>query len=405
MTTASYGVSSSLADSLFVSSSASNGQLESYAQNSLVKGLQLYSDKKYPEAIASFKRAVGYSPTSSTAINAYDYMAKSYSQLGDSHAAIETYKKSIATDSNQDVTHNSLANVYYSQGDYGAALKEYAVAAKLNPSAANLYSLGQGYLADGQYDNALKEFALVRRMAPKESYGDFGMGQAYAKQGQYADAIDAFQRAIKIDPKDWNAYAEMGYALADSGQMNKAREVVATLLNGDANRAAQLNTYLYGKTRPAMTATSYTALGTSFLTIRGPGTKLTALGNYNLASPDAQQTFSLTFQFSKPMAVESVQSVQNWTITRADSRTGLSGDYNFGMPVPATETLLPYHPSAVIYDQNAMTATVLFVVTQNSSADGTIDPSHIQFGFNGKDATGLTMDPKADQYTGFSGFA
>ncbi len=252
--------------------------------------------KKYPEAIASFKRAMGYSPTSSTAINAYDYMAKSYSQLGDSHAAIETYKKSIATDLNRDATHTALANIYYSQGDYGAALKEYAAAAKLN-------------------------------------------------------------------------------------------------------------TYLYGKTRPAMTATGYTALGTPFLTVLGPGTKLTALGNYNLASPGAQQTFSLTFQFSKPMAVESVQKVQNWTISRSDSSTGLSGDYNFGMPVPATETLLSYHPSAVIYDQNAMTATVLFAVTQNSTVDGTIDPSHIQFGFNGKDTIGLSMDTKADQYTGFSGFA
>lgn len=405
MTTASYGVSSALTDSLFVSSSVSNGQLESYAQNSLVNGLQFYSDKKYPEAIASFKRAIGYSPTSSTAINAYDYMAKSYSQLGDSHAAIETYKKSIATDLNQDATHTALANIYYSQGDFGAALKEYAAAAKLNPSAANLYSLGQGYLADGQYGNAMKEFALVRRMEPKESYGDFGMGQAYAKQGQYSDAVDAFQRAIKINPKDWNAYSEMGYALADSGQMDKSREIVATLQNSDANLAAQLNTYLYGKTRPAMTATGYTALGTPFLTVLGPGTKLTALGNYNLASPGAQQTFSLTFQFSKPMAVESVQKVQNWTISRSDSSTGLSGDYNFGMPVPATETLLSYHPSAVIYDQNAMTATVLFAVTQNSTVDGTIDPSHIQFGFNGKDATGLSMDTKADQYTGFSGFA
>jgi hypothetical protein len=48
---------------------------------------------------------------------------------------------------------------------------------------------------------------------------------------------------------------------------------------------------------------------------------------------------------------------------------------------------------------------VLFSVSQNSTADGTIDPSHIKFSFNGKDATGMTMDPKANEYTGFSGFA
>jgi hypothetical protein len=52
-----------------------------------------------------------------------------------------------------------------------------------------------------------------------------------------------------------------------------------------------------------------------------------------------------------------------------------------------------------------MTATVLFKISQNSTATGTIDPSHINFTFSGKDVLGLSMDKSADMYSGFSWFA
>ncbi|HEX8978988.1 MAG TPA: tetratricopeptide repeat protein [Parasulfuritortus sp.] len=391
--------------SVFNASLPQSGQMDSYAQSTLVKALQLYSDGKYSKAISVFQQAIGYSPTSTAAINAYDYMAKSYQQLGETNKAIETYKKSIVADPSLDTTHSSLANIYYSQGDYSSAVKQYEKAAKLNDSSANLYSLGQGYMADGQYNNAIKTFEQVRRLAPTQPYGDFGMGQVYAKQGQYQDAITSFQKAIKIAPQYWNAYSEMGYALADSGQLDKAKDVVTTLNNNNSTSlASQLNVYIYGKTKPQMTSYSYGEIGTPFLTGLGPGTQVSSLGNLNLAIADASQTFSVDFQFSKPMDAASVQDVLNWTIMRS-SGTFASQNYNYGQPLSSTETLLPYRPTAVVYNKDTLTATVLFTVTQNSAADATIDPSHIQFTFNGKDATGLAMDTKANEYTGYSGFA
>ncbi|MDR3395082.1 MAG: tetratricopeptide repeat protein [Parasulfuritortus sp.] len=400
----SYNSNYDMATSLFQPSSSQSAQLDSYAQNALAKALDLYTNKKYTQAIAVFKQAIGYSPSSSTAINAYNYMAQSYLQLGDNNSAINTYKKSLVADPSQDATHTSLAKIYYSQGNYSSAVNEFAKAAKLNPSSGNIYSLGQGYMADGQYNNAMKEFAQVRRMAPNQSYGDFGMGQVYAKQGQYSDAIASFQKAIKINPKDWNAYSEMGYALADSGQLAQAQQVVSTLQPNNANLSSQLSTYIYGKTKPQMTSKAYSMFGSPLLTVMGPGTKVADLGNYNMVNPNAQQTFSVAFQFSKPMDVASVQNVQNWTISRS-SGTSLSQDYNYGMPIQPTEVSLPYNPTSVVYDPSSFTATVLFSINQNATADATIDPSHIQFGFNGKDITGMTMDPKANEYTGFSGFA
>ena len=45
---------------------------------------------------------------------------------------------------------------------------------------------------------------------------------------------------------------------------------------------------------------------------------------------------------------------------------------------------------------------VAFSLTQNDTADGTIDPSHIAFKFKGEDKFGNRMDPNADEFTGFS---
>jgi len=79
--------------------------------------------------------------------------------------------------------------------------------------------------------------------------------------------------------------------------------------------------------------------------------------------------------------------------------------YNFGLPIPSTEVSLPALPTSVYYDSETWTATVKFTVTQNATADGTIDPSHIDFKFMGKDLYGNKMDPTGDQYSTFSGIA
>ena len=66
---------------------------------------------------------------------------------------------------------------------------------------------------------------------------------------------------------------------------------------------------------------------------------------------------------------------------------------------------LDYYPDYVLYDEDTCTATVGFTVRQNDTADGTIDPSHIVFTFDGEDVYGVTISEDADEYSGFSGTA
>ena len=96
-----------------------------------------------------------------------------------------------------------------------------------------------------------------------------------------------------------------------------------------------------------------------------------------------------------------VTSPAYWSITKAYGQNR-GGAYNWSLPSPLTEVTISSTPVSVVYHQDSETADVIFRITQNASGNGTLDPSHIVFGFNGLDAYGEAMDPAADEYSGIS---
>ncbi len=388
---------------LFGSTANKSAQFANLALRELDKGLNQFSGKNYELAMTSFDRAIRLSPGTDTAINAHDYKARAQLSQGNVDGAIQSYKQALKIDPKRDDLHAQLGNIYTTEQRFEEAAAEYALAVKNNPIAANRYSLGQGYLALGRNDEARAQFELVRQLSPKDPFGDFGLGQAYSRMEKYADAIASFNNAIAIKSDYWEAYAEMGYALADSGDVAQAQEVADSLLANDETLSDGLSQYIYEKTNPKMTAVYASDLYALFPSTLGPGTQVSGLNSY-LSTADAQQTFSMIFQFSKEMEATSVENVFNWNIQRAVG-SGRGDGYNLDMQLKDTEITLSPKPLAVYYDQKEMTATVLFKVGQNASANGTIDPSHINFSFSGKDVVGLSMDKSADTYSGFSWFA
>jgi len=59
----------------------------------------------------------------------------------------------------------------------------------------------------------------------------------------------------------------------------------------------------------------------------------------------------------------------------------------------------------VYWNEKELKAILSFTVAQNATGDGTIDPSHIEFKFSGRDIYGNSMDENFDQFMGFSGVA
>ncbi len=388
-------------DSLFVTSSQQQTQLDSLSNQALGNGIDLYMKKEYEKAALEFQKSINLSPSSSFTADATKYLAQTYLKLNETDKAIEAYKRGIQLNNDRDDLHLDLGNLYFAEDRTAEALAEYKEAVRLNPGGSTShYSLGQGYLKLEKFAEAEKEFRTVQRMEPESAYGNYGLGLTHNKQGNYEKAIEKFEAAIRKNNEFYDAYAEIGYAYADMGEMEKAQEIMEFLEDKDADLSSTLSAYLNQVQPPQImfawgSSTFYYSLSVN--------TPVSTLNSY-LDNAGAEKSLTMKFQFSKDMDRNSVENPYNWSISR--SMGGGDGKaYNFGQTIPDTEITLPSFPDYVLYDAKTRTATLAFTVRQNDTADGTIDPSHIVFKFKGEDAYGIAMDTDHDEFMGFSGVA
>ena len=394
-----YIADSTYTDSLFSATLTQSNGLEGLASAALQRGIDRYTNKDYEGAVKEFNRSAGLGRYSSFGVQAYHYLAMSYLQLQDPESAIKAYRHAIQLDPTRDDSHVSLGNLYFAQSRYDEARSEYAEAVRINPSNTNRYSLGQAYLELGRYEDAAAQFSEIIRTSPQEAGGYLGMGLTYSRQKRFADAIQQFKEAVDRDPGLSEGYSEMGYAYADMGNMDSAQTMVKQLEGMDkAELADTLSRYMYKVDPPKM---AFAKSSGTFPFSLGTGMPLVALNSY-LINANASKTLSIQIQFDKQMDRDSIENPLNWQISRAIGQ-GPGQAYNFGLPISPNEVRLPPIPSAVAWDEKNLTATVYFTVSQNAAANATIDPSHIEFKFSGEDAYGLKMNPKFDQFTGFSG--
>jgi tetratricopeptide (TPR) repeat protein len=367
----------------------------------LQRGIEAYTKQDYEGAVKEFKRSVGIGRGSSFAADAAQYLAMSYIQLEDTENAIKAYESAFQIDPYRDDIRVTLGNLYFSQGKYEDARTEYAEAVRLNPSTANRYSLGQAYIELGRFSDAETQYSAIQRLAPQEAGGYLGMGLTYSRQDKHEEAIRQFQQAISRDENLYDAYAQMGYSYADMGDMESAQNMVDTLERLDqADLADTLSRYMYKVDPPKM---MFAQSSSTFHFSLGKGMPLAALNSY-LTNPNASKTLSIKIQFDKEMDRGSIENPVNWHISRAIGQ-GPGQAYNFGLPLSPNEAKLPPMPSAVTWDADSLTATVYFTITQNAASNATIDPSHVEFKFSGKDIYGQKMNPKFDQFSGFNNVA
>lgn len=386
-------------DKVFSSTYSSLDQLDQYSQQSLSHGIDLYMDGNYKGAIKEFQRSIGLSPSSEYSGTAANYMANAYLQLGETEKAISTYKKAIGMNPTNDDLHVSLGNLYFGLDRFEEAEKEYADAFRIDSSAENLFSHANTLLRLEKYSEAEAAFFEVKRMSSDEPAGDYGLGLTYSKMERYDEALECFEAAVELDKEFYDAYAEMGYAYMDMGEKEKAVEIMEFLEQKDPSRAYTLAEYIYQEDLPNFSVVYFNEAFGGYPV----QTPLSTMDAY-LANANASKIYELTITFDKAMDRESIENLANWRISRATG-SGPGDSYNYGMTIPSTEVTLSPLPVNVYYDADTWTATVKFKVTQNETADGTLDPGHVEFKFLGKDIFGKKIDPTGDQYCAFSGIA
>jgi tetratricopeptide (TPR) repeat protein len=391
-----FGIANSSIDALFSVLSDQQNQMSALANLALSQGSDLYTKGKYDQAVSAFKRSIALDP--STGPQAYDLLATTYIKQNKNSDAIKAYQASLRILPNDENANRKLGNIYFSQKNYSEAEKAYKAAIKINPtSSSDIYSLGQVYLATGRLADAEKTFRQVIRMDPGHHAGYYSLGQTYSKEGKTADAIQQFQKVISLNRNFNDVYVDLGSAYADQGQADKAQEQVKVLKSKAPNLVSLLTGYIDKVTKPKLVG-EFSAGG--FDVSLGPKTPVSSL-DATLASPGVSKDFTVTFVFNKKMDTSSVQNSLNWLIGKADG-SAPGGAYDWGLTPPPTDVQISPFPESVVYSPDSLSASVTFKIYQNSSADGTIDASHIMFQFRGKDAYGNSMNTRADQYSGIS---
>ncbi len=369
------------------------------ASSVLSGAIDHYMAGEYETAAKEFQRAIGLAPNGDNALAATEYLSITYQKLEKPDRAIKAYENAVALNPSRDDIKVKLGNLYYSQERYQEAEEQYADAVRINPSAVNLFSLGNAQMTNGKLNSAMSQFQEVIRFSDGGAQGYYGLGQALAKAERYDEAVDALKQAIDSKRDFHDAYVELGYTYADMGEMERAEEIQDYLSEAAPQYAATLAGHIYQQRAPQF---EMALASSSFLYQLAPKTPVAALDSY-LQAAGTSQTFNMVFMFDKQMDIDSVTNRFNWEIRRSDfSDPGQR--YNNGLPLADTEVTVPAFPENVSYDVDTQLATVTFRVSQLPDAiNGTIDPSHLVFQFKGKDTNGNSMDTKGDEYSYASG--
>jgi tetratricopeptide (TPR) repeat protein len=124
------------------------------------------------------------------------------------------------------LAHSNLANQFGKSGLFREAIREYAIALKLDPRYAMDYnSLGSCYYAIGMPDEALKYFNKALELDPRLPDAITNLGVISGDRGLYREAIKYFEAAIRADPRFIPAYNNLGITYAKMGENQKAQKI------------------------------------------------------------------------------------------------------------------------------------------------------------------------------------
>ncbi len=123
------------------------------------------------------------------------------------------------------VAFSNLGSVYFNEGQYQNAEKEFLKAIEVNPKNINAHrNLATTYTRMNLYDKALQEYQKALSLDKANYEIHFSIGSIYQNQGQYDLAIQEYEETLALNPKHEGAYQNLGNIYYHLGQMEKAKE-------------------------------------------------------------------------------------------------------------------------------------------------------------------------------------
>lgn len=201
---------------VIILSSCAGLRYYSDAREQFERGLALFNQGRYEEAVPYFQKAT---ELKTDYANAYFYLGRSYLNLGRWTAALpplrtafrlspETMRSEVVT-----ILFDALfgaASHEFRKGNYRDSIGFLKEALELEPQSVQardelvsvLIALGGSLLAEGKTDEAITTYNEVLGLSSRNGHAYVGLARAFLKNGDFIKALQAVRNALSVDPSD-----------------------------------------------------------------------------------------------------------------------------------------------------------------------------------------------------------
>ncbi|MBX7135577.1 MAG: tetratricopeptide repeat protein [Fimbriimonadaceae bacterium] len=178
-----------------------------YAEAILSRGIFLYEEAAYDEALAEIQRAIEIEP----GLNGERYaFAVECHQRGDTARALANFLAMSSSDSQDANAHARVAASFVKQGLFQEAAQEYGRALEIAPRYADLRCrLGEVMLELDLVSAAEHEFRQALEINPRYAAAWAYLGISLRRLKRADEAKECFDQALALDPHNLVAQAEI----------------------------------------------------------------------------------------------------------------------------------------------------------------------------------------------------
>jgi len=204
------------------------------AKDMVDRGYILLKEKKYPEAVEVFKRAVWLAPQDGRSLIG---LGLGYYWMDLKSDAIEEAKKASKVAQEEERVLTNCLFVFINSGAVDDAIRiaEAAMARKSIKKAEFYYNLGYAYILKAKVEQARNSFNRTIRLNPDFVYAYNNLGCAFWTVKDYDNAIKRFKEAIAIDPTYKDAHFNLGVAHFYVNQLQEAYNEFMAVKEMDPN--------------------------------------------------------------------------------------------------------------------------------------------------------------------------
>jgi protein O-GlcNAc transferase len=171
-------------------------------------------------AVKSYEKAIALN---SDYAKAHFNLGGALHELGQLDEAVQSYESSIAIESDYAEAHNNLGNVLRELGQMDDAIDSYEKALVIKPNYVEaLYSISLVLQHLGRIESMVDHLEKALTLKPDFAEAHNNLGIALKSLGQLDAAVISYQKAIAIKPDYAEAHNNLGNVFKDLGQLDDA---------------------------------------------------------------------------------------------------------------------------------------------------------------------------------------